>query len=66
MDAATQEFIAIALVLVVVGAAVLRRLTKPKSDGCNSCKSNPNGQDKTGGPESESIIQFVQKPGKPK
>ncbi len=64
MDSATQEFIAIALVLVVVGTAVLRRLTKPKSDGCDSCKSNPNGQDKTAGTESESIIRFVQKPGK--
>jgi hypothetical protein len=66
MDQETQEFIAIALVLVVAGTALLRQLTKPKSNSCDSCKSNPNEQNKANKSESENLIRFIRTPGKPK
>jgi len=41
MDAATQEWIALGIVVAVVVIAIWRRVAGTKRSGCSSCEKNP-------------------------
>ena len=60
MDTDTQEIIALALVALVIGFAIMRRLRKPAKNGCNSCESNPGNKNNQ---QKESTVRFMRKPG---
>jgi hypothetical protein len=63
--AATQELIALALVALVAGYALWRRINKPKDTGCKSCKSNPSNaaDDEQTTTAQETTLRFMPRPG---
>jgi hypothetical protein len=65
MATATQEFIALALVILVAGFALWRRLSKPKDASCSNCKSNPanSAENETADGKKETVLRFMPKPG---
>jgi|GEM_PF-2384089 len=65
MDAALQELLALALVALVAGYALWRKVSKPDDAGCSSCKSNPSSTVATENSitPKETKLRFMPKPG---